>query len=96
MCWQIEQEVLAYKRREVDGLGAMQFGVYGERGHINLCTKLMCPRSSYTPNCMAPRPSTSRRLYARTSCSICQHIRAATEMAIVFATGRNRRPQRKI
>ena len=39
MCWQVEQEVLAHERREVDRLGAMQFSMYGECGHFNFVHK---------------------------------------------------------
>src|SRR4029077_13690447 len=39
MRWQVEQKVLANTRREVDLLGAMQLGVYGECGHLNVVHK---------------------------------------------------------
>ena len=44
MRWQIEQKVLAHKGCQVDHLGSVQFGVYGERGHLNVVYKILQAR----------------------------------------------------
>ena len=44
MRWQVEQKVLAYKWRQVDRLRPMQFGMYGERWHLNIVHKILQTR----------------------------------------------------
>src|SRR5437868_630000 len=44
MRWQIEQKILAKKRREVDRLGATQLSMYGECGHLNVVHKILQAR----------------------------------------------------
>jgi hypothetical protein len=61
MGWQVEQEVLAYKRREIDRLWPMQFSVHGKCGHLNFVYKFLQARYATQLNWLGKRASCPKR-----------------------------------